>query len=192
MKLFKSLSVLLFASALAFGFISCKNDDDDGTPSTQGTGAVSTTGEVTGATTNASGQKTVTLNGSNGSYFFTETNSGASASIVFRAAVDTTKGGTWTFTEKDTKIPKYFGSYKGDISKFTSEEVKLGLTVEKEVNNQVSLMNLTDMKNFDFNASVSTFNAEIPAVEAEKLVVTLPESSGENPLDLFGNQGNVL
>ena len=53
-------------------------------------------------------------------------------------------------------------------------------------------MNLTDMKNFDFNASVSTFNAEIPAVEAEKLVVTLPESSGENPLDLFGNQGNVL
>lgn len=37
------------------------------------------------------------------------------------------------------------------------------------------------MKNFDFNASVSTFNAEIPAVEAEKLVVTLPESSGENP-----------
>lgn len=184
-KTFTSIMALLLSSALVCGFVSCKNNDDDSSsaPVSKTTPAVSTTGTVSAATTNASGQKTATLTASNGSYTFTETSSGANANIASRAAVDSTKGGEWTFTETNSSIPKYFGSFKGDISKLSSENVTLSLTAERTVLDHVALINLKDAKTFSLEATNSEFKATIPEVEAKKVTVTLPESKGTNPFN---------
>ena len=184
-KTFTSIMALLLSSALVCGFVSCKNNDDDSpsAPVSKTTPAVSTTGTVSAATTNASGQKTATLTASNGSYTFTETSSGANASIASRAAVDSTKGGEWTFTETNASTPKYFGSFKGDIAKLSSENVTLSLTAERTVLNHVVLVNLKDAKTFSLEATNSEFKATIPEVEAKKVTVTLPESKGTNPFN---------
>lgn len=184
-KTFTSIMALLLSSALVCGFVSCKNNDDDSpsAPVSKTTPAVSTTGTVSAATTNASGQKTATLTASNGSYTFTETSSGANASIASRAAVDSTKGGEWTFTETNSSTPKYFGSFKGDIAKLSSENVTLSLTAERTVLNHVALVNLKDAKTFSLEATNSEFKATIPEVEAKKVTVTLPESKGTNPFN---------
>ena len=181
MKAIKSISAVLLASALIFGISSCSNDDDSTDQSPKETESVSTTGIVTAATTNTSGQRTATLQASNGSYLFTETNPGVSANISYRAVVDESKGGTWTFTEKNASTAKYSGSYKGDISKFGNSEVKLSLTVEKILKYGM-FIDVTNPKGFDFEASKSGFSAAIPSVEAKTApTVTLPDSVGENP-----------
>lgn len=190
-----TFSAVLLASALIFGISSCSNDDDSTDQSPKGTESVSTTGTVTAATTNTSGQKTATLQASNGSYLFTETNPGVSANISYRAVVDESKGGTWTFTEKNAATAKYSGTYKGDISKFGNSEVKLSLTVEKILSNG-KLTDVASQKSFDFEATATEFKATVPAVEvkassnsgkteggssATTPTVTLPESVGTNP-----------
>lgn len=194
-KTFTSIMALLLSSALVCGFVSCKNNDDDSpsAPVSKTTPAVSTTGTVSAATTNASGQKTATLTASNGSYTFTETSSGANASVASRAAVDSTKGGEWTFTETNSSTPKYSGIYKGDISKFGSKEVKLILTVKKVLSGG-KLTEVISAKEFDFEATTTGFTATVPEVEAKQAAapisgggttptVTLPDSVGENPFN---------
>ena len=198
MKLVKSILALMLSSALVFGFASCSNDDENSSSGNGGGSAieaVSTTGTVAAATT-TDGVKKAVLSASNGTYEFTETNSGLSESIVSRAVVDTTKGGTWIFKEKDSTNAKYSGSYKGDISKFGSEEVKLNLTVEKVLNDG-KLTEVASKKEFDLAATTTTFTATVPAVETKKTVVPssgsptsdttptveLPASVGENPFN---------
>ena len=198
MKLVKSILALMLSSVLVFGFASCCNDDENSSSGNGGGSAieaVSTTGTVAAATT-TDGVKKAVLSASNGTYEFTETNSGLSKNIVSRAVVDTTKGGTWIFKEKDSTNAKYSGSYKGDISKFGSEEVKLNLTVEKVLNDG-KLTEVASKKEFDLAATTTTFTATVPAVETKKTVVPssgsptsdttptveLPASVGENPFN---------
>ena len=127
--------------------------------------SVKTTGSVTKSTT--SGKATLTA--STGKYEFTESTS-ASAYIIavplFDVTTDTTKGGTWTFTETGKTTPKYKGTYKGDISKLGTSEVKLDLTVKAVADNSGKLVKVESEKNFDLEASTTTFEAQIPTVTA--------------------------
>ena len=174
MKKIVKLSMVAAALAAAFAFASCANESAPVVPFvlptvTGDSTPVTTTGSVTAPTTDSNGNKTASLTASNGTYKFTETaGSNASTSVASRAAtVDTSKSGTWTFTETGAQNPKYTGTYKGDISQFTSVEVKLSLTVKKILKDG-NLKNVTAVE-FDFSANVSLFNATIPSVSVRTI-----------------------
>ncbi len=174
MKKIVKLSMVAAALAAAFAFASCANESAPVVPFvlptvTGDSTPVTTTGSVTAPTTDSNGNKTASLTASNGTYKFTETaGSNANTSVISRTAtVDTSKSGTWTFTETGAQNPKYTGTYKGDISQFTSVEVKLSLTVKKILKDG-NLKNVTAVE-FDFSANVSLFNATIPSVSVRTI-----------------------
>ena len=65
---------------------------------------------------------------------------------LFDVTTDTTKGGTWTFTETGA--------------------VKLDLTIKAVADNNGKLVKVESEKNFDLEAGTSTFEAQIPSVTA--------------------------
>ena len=164
-----ALCILL---AVSFEFVSCANDDE----SVSSPVNTATTGTVSTATTNTSGAKTATLEATSGSYTFTE-NLPATTNIVARAAVDGTKGGVWTFTEKGKTTPKYSGTYKGDISQFGNGEVSLMLTVEQMQNSQGVLVAVQSTKSFSLNATKTSFTAEIPTVTESSIEIPAEDAS---------------
>ncbi|MBQ3835883.1 MAG: hypothetical protein IJS51_06080 [Treponema sp.] len=172
MKRNSFIAAVLLGAVLFFG---CSNSSDDGIRILQYSGgesvsvaAVKTTGTVSAASQKA-GALTATLVATNGSYAFTQ-NIGASANvangIAFAAAVDTAKGGTWIFRDSGGNT-KYLGTYKGDISKFGTEEVKLSLAVEQAVGNDGAVGKVSSVSNFDFNAGTTSFEATIPEVKVQ-------------------------
>lgn len=142
---------------------SCANDDnsDSEQPVVE---SLATTGTVSAAITE-NGVLTAKLEAESGSYFFTETAQGAS-NLISRAA-DTTKGGRWDFVKKGDSTPAYSGTYKGDISKLTSEALELNLTVE-QVQTDGKLTAVASEQTFTLSATTGTFSATIPTVEIKK------------------------
>lgn len=182
MKQFSKTVCVLFVASIflvAFGiFAACSSSgDDDNEPQTISKGALVTGGGISAAET-VNGTLTATLTAANGTYRFTE-NTGASTSIIARAAVDNSKNGTWTFTKTNESVFAYAGTYKGDISKFTTDEVALTLTVNK-VQNDGKLTDVTSEKEFPFTADTTTFSATIPSVEVEKQSGESQEHSGDD------------
>ncbi len=180
MKKIFNLSLTFAALSIVFYFSSCANasntpgnDVIPTTPTEVTVPATITSGIVTAATTDSNGSKTTTLSASNGSYTFTESsNANVNTSILSRAAsVDNTKSGVWTFSETGSSIPKYSGIYYGDISQFSSIEVKLTLIIKKALNNG-SLKNVVENQSFSMEATTFTFNATIPEVSVMKNEVT--------------------
>ena len=206
MKKFTKLSMVAAVLAAAFAFASCSNSSDSSGNNTSATtvAATETKGSVAAATTDASGNKTATLSASNGSYTFTESAT-ASSSVAASAAVDATKGGKWSFTETGAASPKYKGSYKGDISKLASEEVKLSLSVHKVLSGG-SLKEVSAEATFEFNATTSVFTATIPAVTvkadetpvaasaslAGKVFVGSDAADGKGVIAAFKSDGKVI
>lgn len=172
MKKLFNLSLAIAALSIVFSFSSCANASNSPgndviptTPIEVTVPATTTSGSVTAATTDSNGNKTATLSASNGSYTFTESsNANVNTSILSRAAfVDSSKNGVWTFSETGSSIPKYSGIYYGNISQFSSIEVKLTLIINKVLDNG-SLKNVTENQIFSMEATTSTFHATIPEV----------------------------
>ena len=199
MKKLFNLSLAIAALSIVFSFSSCANASNSPgndviptTPIEVTVPATTTSGSVTAATTDSNGNKTATLSASNGSYTFTESsNANVNTSILSRAAfVDNTKNGVWTFSETGSSIPKYSGTYYGNISQFSSIEVKLTLIINKVLDNG-SLKNVTENQIFSMEATTSTFHATIPEVKVMKNEVTeLALNNEEIDNKIFRNKYN--
>lgn len=191
MKMLKSIGTLLFAATFLFGFAACSDSDSSDSNQNNVVATVSTKGTVSAdAVTTTGGVTKAILSASNGTYEFTETNSGSTENIASRVVVDTGKSGTWTFTENGASTAKLSGTYKGDISQFGKAEVKLNLTITKVLSNG-ELKDVATQQAFDFEATTTEFKAVVPAVSSkadsvkpsggDTTTVELPESVGENP-----------
>ena len=199
MKMLKSIGTLLFAATFLFGFAACSDSDSSDSNQNNVVATVSTKGTVSAdAVTTTGGVTKAILSASNGTYEFTETNSGSTENIASRVVVDTGKSGTWTFTENGASTAKLSGTYKGDISRFGKAEVKLNLTITKVLSNG-ELKDVATQQAFDFEATTTEFKAAVPTVspKSERVppsggdttptedettkTVELPESVGENP-----------
>ncbi len=173
MKRNSFVAAVLLGAALFFG---CSNSSDSGTgflPYSGGGGtieisALETSGAVAAAVTKA-GALTATLEAVPGSYAFTQNDSvyaNVANDISFSVDVDTEKGGTWIFRDNDGNT-LYLGSYEGDISKFTHEEVKLSLTVDQAADKKGVMVKVSNRVNFSLNAGTMSFDATIPAVKVQ-------------------------
>ena len=191
MKMLKSIGTLLFAATFLFGFAACSDSDSSDSNQNNVVATVSTKGTVSAdVVTTTGGVTKAILSASNGTYEFTETNSGSTENIASRVVVDTGKSGTWTFTEIGASVAKLSGTYKGDISQFGKAEVKLNLTITKVLSNG-ELKDVATQQAFDFEATTTEFKAAVPAVSpkadsvkpsgGDTTTVELPESVGENP-----------
>lgn len=125
---------------------------------TQKIEAITTTGEMGTLKTAADGSITLTTTDSTGgTYNFTQP---ATVQASSRAASPTE---TWNYTNRNG-IKQYEGTYNGDITKGGTNN--LNLTVEKAVDENGTLQEVTEPQSFNFAVSdTGTFSATIPAVE---------------------------
>lgn len=174
------LAALIAVSMLCFGFISCAGNSDDGTNDSGNTvSVVETTGTVTAAQSDGSGNLVAKCESDEGTYIFTQAISPlVSPSINSRtAATGTSAGGTWKLIKEGVVL--YSGYYEGDISNIDSSNITLNLTVEMAAVDG-ELVFVTETADFEFTVESATFTATVPEVKvvgAEEL----PAPVGEDP-----------
>ena len=176
----KAFFISLLSFMMIFSFIACSDGDDEKTENPPVSG-VATSGTVSLDSVNTTGaQTTATLKINDNNYYEFIENAVVNQIISARSAAggDTTKTGNWKYFEN--KKLKYSGTYSGDISKISKEEIKLELTIEKISDSSDNMVEVAAKKHFDFTATTTAFTATIPEVTAKKNAETVvPDEDGK-------------
>lgn len=204
------ITAIIAAASLALGgaLISCSPHGSGGAFDTTKTAVekTATKGSLSGVKVqeNKNGTKSVSLTAKNGTYKFNQKKTTPSAYILANvlaqapATVDSSNG-SWDFYETGKVVgkdkPKLKGSFTGDISTIGKSATKLNLKVTASLSSNGKLVKVKEEKNFDFDASDSEFEAEIPEIEvdedAEEYELSEEEKMFEILDDMEGDLGDI-